>query len=269
MKNTLSVTIGLFILLLAGCLQMETKVKIDKNGAGTIEQVIVMRADMLAMLNSMQPDPAKKEAGLMDEKKLRAGAAKMGKGVRFVSANPIKNKVGEGYKVIYAFDDINAVKVSQTPNDALPQADGGQSKSGDQEFVTFQFKKGNPANLTINLYRKDEVEKSKKPEKEAEGEKPEKPEQMDPAMLEQFYRDMKLSMTVEPVGTIVDSTADFKTASSIILMDMDFNELLKSKEALDTLMKGKVDTLEDMKAFSQKYPGIKMETKEKIQVRFR
>ncbi len=261
---------GFCVLLLSGCLQMETKVKVDKQGAGTIEQTVVMRADMLAMMKGMQAaDPSKKDAGLIDEKKLRESAGKMGAGVRFVSVTPIKNDMGEGYKAVYAFDDINKVSVSQSPGEALPQAGmSGQQNEGNEEIVSFTFKKGNPANLTIKLNRKDAGEKGAKPQKQEEGEKPEKPD-MDPAMLEQFYRDMRLSMSLDVAGTIVETNADHRKGSTIVIMDLDLNALLKDKGAIDTLMKGQVDSIEGMKAFTKKYPAIKLETKEQIQVRFR
>jgi hypothetical protein len=92
---------------------------------------------------------------------------------------------------------------------------------------------------------------------------------MDPAMMEQFYRDMKLGISVEVGGSIVDTDADFRSGSAVQLVDIDFNSLMETPEALDLLNNSKMKTLEEMKAFSRKYPGLRLETKDAVKIRFR
>ena len=54
---------------------------------------------------------------VMNKADLERTAQRMGKGVRLVSAEPIKGANGfEGVKAIFAFDDINKIQVSQDPN---------------------------------------------------------------------------------------------------------------------------------------------------------
>ena len=54
---------------------------------------------------------------MMNKADLERTAKRMGKGVRLVSAEPIKGESGfEGIKAIFAFDDINKIQVSQGPN---------------------------------------------------------------------------------------------------------------------------------------------------------
>ena len=54
---------------------------------------------------------------MMNKADLERTAERMGKGVRLVSAEPIKGDNGfEGTKAIFAFDDINQIQVSQDPN---------------------------------------------------------------------------------------------------------------------------------------------------------
>jgi hypothetical protein len=262
----ISVIIVLAAVVLGGCIQTETKIKVDRNGSGTIERSLIMRSDVVQMLKSMQAfDPAKKDAGILDAEKLEKDAENLGPGVKFESAVPVKNKTGEGYKAVYSFRDIGTLKINQTPGDELPSSEmGGDRSAGSEEFVTFEFSKGNPATLLIHLYQKGEKA----------GEEEEDPEEgetaaMDPAMLEQFYRDMKLGISVEVVGTIVDTDADYRSGSSVTLLDIDFNNLMKTPEARELLSGGSMKSLEDMTAFSRKYPGLRLETKDTVNIRFR
>ncbi len=265
-------------LLLAGCLQTETKIKVDRNGAGTIERTVVLRSDVVEMMQSMQAfDPAKKDAGVFDEAKLRKDAANLGEGVQFVSASAIRNRMGEGYKVVYSFKDISRIRVNQTPGNDLPNTGmGSEGPGGSEEYLTFSFTKGNPARLQIRLYQGDEKETGGEKtgeweeveESEDEDEEEEDPA-MDAEMLKQFYGDMKLLLTVETGSSIVDTNADYRAGTTITLMDMDFGALIRNPEAFEILTRNKIQTLEQMKEFSRKYPGIRLETKEEVAVRFR
>lgn len=265
MRKFLVISIAAF--LLAGCLQMETKVKINKNGSGTIEQQMIVRSDMLQMFQGMQGG-GQKDGGLIDEKQLKSDAGKMGAGVRFVSVTPLKTDAGEGYKAVYAFDDVTKLKVNSMPGGPFAQGGmGAGTKKDEDDAVSFQFKKGSPSTLTI-LMKQDAGKKEGKKDREDKEEKGGQPE-MDPSMLEQFYKGMKISMVVEMQGTITDTNAEFRSGNTVTLIGLDFDSLLGNKEAMNTLMQGKVDSVEDMKAFTKKYPGIKIETKDKVQVSFK
>lgn len=262
------------ILVLSGCIQTETRIKVKKDGSGTIEKFVLMRADVVEMLASMQAfDPSKKDTGIMDEAELRADAVNLGEGVLFKSATPLKTSAGEGYKVVYTFKDVNKIKVSQTPGAEIPSADmGGGEKQGSGEYLSFNFKKGGTADLRIRLYQTDESPSADDADDEDDDDDMDSEvdeEQMDPGMLEQFYRDMKFSIFVEVEGTVVDTDADYRKGSVISLVHVDFSTLMKDPNALKSLTEGKVETLEEMKAFMKKFPGIELESKEDVRIRFR
>ena len=261
--------IFLMAVVLSGCIQTETKIMVDRNGSGTIERSLIMRSDVVEMLKKMQAfDPSKKDAGIFDEEKLNKDAEDLGPGVRLESAVPIKNKTGEGYKAVYSFKDLNTVKINQTPGDELPSSEmGGDKSGGSGEYVTFEFSKGNPATLLIRLYQMEKAEVSGEEEEEEENEAESSP--MDSSMLQQFFRDMKLAISVEVAGSIVDTDADFRTGSTVRLVDMDFNRLLNTPEALELLTDSKMKTLEEMKDLSRKYPGLQLESKDTVKIRFR
>ena len=255
--------------ILSGCLQSETKIKVDRNGAGTIERTMVLRSDVVEMMRSMQAfDTSKKDTGLLDEQKLRKDAEEMGQGVRFESVVPVKNKLGEGYRAVYSFSDISKIQISQTPGNDLPSGEMGETSSGTGEFMTFEFARGNPSALTVRLYQGGaDVEEEEEAEEETGEEFAD--ESMPAEIMEEFYKDLKILITHEVAGSVVDTNADYRSGSTITLMDMDFNALLENPEALNELNQKGVNSLEQMKEFTRKYRGVRLETKESVSVRFR
>ena len=75
---------------------------------------------------------------------------------------------------------------------------------------------------------------------------------------------MGLQTLVEVGGTITSTNADYFSGSLVTLVNMDFNPLLQNGEALEKLTTDKVNSLDELKEFSRKYPGLEMETKEQI-----
>lgn len=268
------------VLILSGCLQTETRIKVEKDGSGTVEQQVILRKDIVEMMQGMQASMGGTAPGgsaVYNEEKLKENANRMGPGVRMLEARALKTEVGEGYLVRYGFTDITRIRVPETPllGDTPPNQPSGISTEG--PVVTFKFSKGNPATLVVQ-FRKDEDSKQERgemsgkvegKEPEAEGEKEEESPEQDTAMMQELLRDMKLSLRVEVGGTITSTNADYRSGSIVTLLNVDFNPLLQNKEAFEKLTTDKVNSLDELKAFSRKYPGLQMETKEEVQIKFR
>lgn len=278
-------SIGLILsgLILGGCLQTETKIKVEKDGSGTVEQRVIMRKDIVEMMQGMQTamgGTASGGSGVFNEEKLKEDASQMGPGVRMLEARPITTDAGSGYMVRYGFTDINRLKVPETPLLGDTPANPAGGISTDRSIITFKFSKGNPATLEV-LFRKDtgpkesvaegqkRTENAIEEEEEAEEEEEEESSAQDIAMMQELLRDMKLSIRVEVNGTITSTNADYRSGSVVTLMDVDFNALLQNKEAFEKLTTDKVGSLDELKEFSRKYPGLQMETKEQVQIKFR
>jgi hypothetical protein len=110
----------LFTLLLAAvpltaCLDSTTLVKVKPDGSGTVEQTTLVNT---AALKGMMPGGGKDTGGPeINRADLERTAARMGKGVKLVSAEKATGAAGfEGTRAIYAFDDINEIQISQDPN---------------------------------------------------------------------------------------------------------------------------------------------------------
>ncbi len=205
-------------------------------------------------------------AQLMDEEKLRAHAAEMGEGVAFVSAEEYKEGDFSGYKAKYTFKDINKLKMNQNPAELMPMdtSEGGGITSTEQELITFVFKKGTPATLTISMPVPDKNTDTKK--------SADKASEMDAQTLEMMksiYKDMKINMEVVVQGTISESNATFKTGSTVTLIDIDFNKILADAKSFNALAKSDANTIEEMKALVKNVKGMKIEFQPKLNVKFK
>ena len=266
----------LFTIGLSGCLQIEKVVKLKPDGSGTVEETVVMGKEVIAQMQQMAAGfgdlggkkaekPADKGFELMDEKKLKDAADKMGDGVTFVSAKKIDNNKGSGFTAVYAFADINKLKLDQNPGDAMPSPGGvkaGEPPGGKkQEPVTFKFAKGSPAELVVKM----PTPEMKQPEKK---EQAPGMEDMAMQMMKQMFKDMKITMAVEVAGTITETNAEYKDGSRVTLMEMDFNKLLADPEKFKQLAKESPKTLQESKALMKGIDGVKIETAPEVKIRY-
>lgn len=215
---------------------------------------------------------------LMDEKKLKEAAGKMGEGVTFVSAQKLSTDKGEGYIATYAFKDVNKLRIDTNRSEALPDAGGpglgdpaGEAADAPKkpEFVTFQFKKGKVAELIVKTGSDQKAAETTEPK--AEKPEPEDApggEEMAMAMMQQMFKDMKVVIAVEVVGKVVKTDAEHVSGNRATLVEMDFNKLLANPEKFKALSKVNPESVEDVKAIVKDVEGIKVETKPSVSIQF-
>ena len=272
MKTLRALLVLLPALLLGGCIDVDKVVKLNPDGSGTITERVIMGKAVIEQMKSMaaafggKGDDATKGFNLADEKKAREQATKLGEGVTFVSVKKITNDKGEGAETVYAFKDINKVKIDQNPSSEMPSgpAGGPGPEKQKEEPITFKFTKGSPATLVATMPTPD-LSKAKK-EKEAAGAGM---EEMAAQMMQQMFKDMRMKMSVQVAGTITESNATYKTASEVTLMEMDFNKLLANPEKFKALTKAQPDTVEEMKKLLQGVDGVKVETAPVVTIKFK
>ena len=128
-----------------GCFSDHTTIKLNPDGSGTITSVTMMKAKALAQMKEMAKafgGENAKEPEFFTEKEAKEKAAKMGEGVTFVSREAIKDKDGEGQKVVYSFKDITKLKINEVSDPPGSGAEGApktEAKKG--EPITFKFSK--------------------------------------------------------------------------------------------------------------------------------
>lgn len=276
MRKAVNLGISVLVLLcLVSCVQVNTVIKVRKDGSGTVEETVVMTKESIKQMEAMASKFGMKEKDgslekgfqffNMDELKKKAG--NMGNGVTFDSAEKVAIGDKEGYQAVYKFSDINNLKVNQNPGDRVPSggAGGAGAQSKGKENIKFQFTKGRTAVLTIKMPSHEFKKKPKKEKKPVQ----EQELQQAMAMMSQFMKGMKVSVAVEVEGTIVDTNAALREGSRVTLMEMDFDKLLTNQDVFKKFIGASPESLEEAKKMMKDIPGIKIEPNQEVTIKFR
>lgn len=245
--------------LFGGCLNSGTIVRLKPDGSGTVEQTLLFNmAAAKMMMPGMQSQTT--QGGVLNEAEMKAAAAKMGEGVRFVSATPLKEGTFEGAKAIFAFDDINKIRVDQDPSVAGSSTGTFAAQSKPSNPLTFKHTRaGGNSVLTISL---DEGA-ARAPAGADAAAAGKGLENLDPAMMEMvksMFKGFHVNIALEIDGKIVKTNADYVEGSRITLLDIDMDALLQDPTALQALQ-GKAKpgaTLSELRPFLKSLKGVRI-----------
>lgn len=296
------IVIPLFVL--TGCIQVDTLIKVKKDGSGVIEETVLMNKafvqQMKAMMEEMatqmgqqmeqqadhqtsdekedgtpqkEKEPQKKPESfdIFNEKELKERAGELGEGVTYLSGSKIVTDDYEGYKAIYAFNDIQKIRINQNPGEKVPSGpqQGGSDAKTKKEYITFIYTKGKPSELLIKLPAQKPKEKSKDvPEDQTA---PPVDNEQAEAMMNQMkgiFEGMKIAVAVEVEGKIIETNATHREGSRVTLMELDFGKLIEMGEKFKKFSLSQPETLEETKQFMKDIPGIKVEFNEEIKITF-
>ncbi len=276
-----------------GCVQDTTVIHVKPDGSGTIEETTLFSNSMLELMESFsdsmavpetpkddqaKKDTAKKQtrddllAKMVKDAEMRA--ATFGKAVTFISAKPVKTESGSGYAALYAFQDINLVKVNQNPSDKVDGQKAEKSESPPrEEFLLFQFTKGSPAKLVISFpSQKDVVGDTSSPPDtpKADENSTRKEEDAQAAeMMKNLFQDMKVKISLHCEGTILKTNATYREDSTVILIEMDFGKIMSNAALLKKLNTVKPQSMEETKALLKNVEGLKIETNNPVTIEFK
>jgi hypothetical protein len=271
MKKLKTVFIFMFIsLLLAGCLQVETTINVNKDGSGTINEKVLMSKTFVNMIKefamAFQDSASTEEFVFFKDEEIIADAKDYGEDVKYVSHTLISNDAWEGFQAVYSFSDISIVRIQPDPDSKVGVNEEEPVITVDKEYYFFKFKKGDVAELIIDRpdleFTPDTVEDS---EYEAS-------EQNDEEMGEEFVKmmeGMKIDISIQVDGKITSTNASYTDGSKITLMKMDFGEMMKNKESFKEFRNKEPKNIEEMKKFLEKFPGMQIEVEKPISVKFK
>ncbi|MCK5707106.1 MAG: hypothetical protein KAI43_05585 [Candidatus Aureabacteria bacterium] len=283
--NRSSVKFTILLLLAVffnGCMSSNTIIKVKPDGSGTIEETVLMGKQfvqqMKAMMGQMKAQmPEGQDQGsaptemfnLYNIEKIKAKAKDLGEGVTYVESSEVVNETHEGYKAVYAFTDINNLKFNQNPGGNVPSGPGGTSNPNN-EYVTFNFTKGDPSLLVI-IPPKDNGENEAEIEENVAEDTSDAPEpgEAEMAQMKQMFDGMKIALYLEIDGEIVKTNATHVDKNRITIMEMDFGELIQNAEKFKEYAKAKPKTVEESKELMKDMPGIKIDLNEKMEVQFK
>jgi len=254
--------------VLAGCFDVTTKVKVKPDGSGTIEQTFLISKAAL----EMQQSGKKKKEPFHNPTQLKKEAAELGNGVEYVSSKKVSTDDFEGYTVVYKFSDISALKLSDDFGEKVSSKKKTASDEAPRQktYTTFAFQKGAESELVINMPPKASTVKQDKTDEETTDAESDSLAESGLAMMRLFFRGMKIATYIEPQGEIVSTNAHLRDGNRITLAEVEFEKMFADTSTLRYLRKMKDDNSpEAMREVMRNVPGIKLETAEKITVRFR
>lgn len=247
----------------SGCFQMTTLVRVNADASGTIEQRLVLSPAALAQMrqlailggsNGRPLDP-------ISEDQARAETVRLGPGTTLVSSAAIDEAAGKGRASVYAFTDVNQLRINPQP--AAPggirlRADGIDSNGKAITFTLVHQANGH-ALLTVmvpmpdlpatGLSSRDGV---------ASGQQI--------AMLKQMFGGAHVTIAVEPAGTLVRTTSPFVDGSRVTLLDIDLDRLLENDALVARLQA--TESAEALKAILRDAPGLKVNFDRAITIEF-
>lgn len=247
--------------LLPSCLQHETTIHIQKDGSGTLVEETRFGAQAVAMMTQMSAaDPSKDPLKqLMSDEKAKKRATTMGDGVTFEKAEMIDKDGSKGARMTYKFKDINKLLITSSGglDDMAPEGTP-KPETPKQEPIKFTY---DGDDLTVALPQ------PKVDEKAANTPKPEMPDNPQAeAMAKQMMSDMKVTLKIVADSGIEKTDATHHTGNTVTLMEMDMGKVLNTPGAFKKLQSvPKGDTKAAMDAMKG-IDGMKMETKEKIEI---
>lgn len=265
------------VAFLGGCFQVETKVRVNPDGSGTVEERMLMSDKVIKQIDEMSrafagPEAKSEPFTLHDQKELRKRAGTMGEGVKFVSSKAISSNGYTGYRAVFSFRDINKLRLSQEGPKKSAESSGEQEKSGGKPFA-FRFTPGKEARLVVVQSKNEPSERKEEPkagtEATPEGQEAKPtltPEQEREAM--EMVKGMRFSMVVEVNGKVLSSNATHRDGSRVTVIEFDLDKMGNDPEKLRILKNADPTNYAGMKELMKSFPGIKADLNDQIEIVF-
>lgn len=249
--------------ILSGCFQSKRVIEVNKDGSGKIIETFLISSEMGNLGGGT--------ATFHDPEQLKMNSAKYGMGVKYVSSKEVMSGRLMGYQVTYAFSDIEKLTL---PEDATAGLMSMGMEDSEPSYLQFKFHQGGKAKLEI-IFPEEEMEELDSSEEitwedEDEIENISEAEQQQALQMAQMlYADMEVSTKIVVNGTITDSDADFINKNEVTLQEIIFAELMKDENSIHLLNKMEEMYPKKMENIMKNFPGMKIETKDKVTIEFK
>jgi hypothetical protein len=260
------------VLVMSGCFSTSWLITLRNNGSGSIEMEYRLDREVVGMMQGMGGEEAETETPmsseeLLDSQELDEMASSLGEGVRFVSAEPLpENESYLGYTAVFEFDDINSLGLD--PVQGAPEQQAGEFEEEEEEPpFTFRFTPGRPAELEVMMAGDEDGA-----EEESAGteEMPGSAEQENmAAMMKPYFRSMSFLVQLKIDGSIRNTNASYRDGNTITLMDMDMGKIVDDQQLFNKVMNSESGIGDEEMLAELERAGIRIESKDRITVRFR
>ena len=266
MKKTWAILLTTALtVMLAGCISVETTVKLNRDGSGQIVEKIGIGKQMASFASSMSDEAGGEKP--FSEEQFKKSAKDFGPGVRFVSMSEGEGEQMKYFEVVYDFDDINKIGIDQNQGNRVP-APAEQGKQKTKETMTFAFTPGEDySTLKIRLPKSntDGLEESMTEPEQASPEM----EEAELAMMKMMFQGMRFAVRIDCEGEIIETNATNVEGNTVTLLDMNFDKIVNDADKLKRLNAKKPSGIEEVKELLKDIEGLKFELQENVTVRFR
>lgn len=271
--------ISIFSLLLAGaifftgCIEINTLITVNKDGSGTVEETVLLTREVINMISEFQKSfsdstSETKPFEFYNPEELEGQASNFGGKVKYLSSHEVSTENKSGYVVTYGFSDINELKINQNPDSRVKLEAVSEEPEVVKEFVTFSFKKGEPAEVRIRMPEDKKLTGDVNAETDSALQTMEADSVNLTEQIAAIFKDLRMSMTLKVNGDITKTNAEYRDGSIITLLDVNFSELLGNAEKLKEFRKVNPQNFEQVKEILKGIPGIKVEFNNPVFVQF-
>lgn len=248
-------------LVLAGCIEHDVVISVNKDGSGTVTERTTVASAMLDQMAALGGEAGGMADQFVDREAAEKRAAEMGEGVSVESAEAIEANGRKGGRVVFAFADIN--KLTYNFGGGMDDMGGAMGDGEDeedaeeQEPMKFEFADG-----VLTMKNPQDADA-------AEGVEAPESEEMDDqslAMAKQMMGDMRLSMKLSFPGGIKETNASHVDGDTVTLMEMEMGKLLEDPEKFRKLSAAQPETPAEIQAAVKGIEGVKVESAEEIRV---
>ena len=247
-----------------GCFQLATVVHVKSDASGTIDQRLLFSPAALSQLTqlSMLGGTNGRPVDPTSEAQARTDAARLGPGATFVSSAPISDGAWQGRESVYAFTNINQLRVNPqpaAPGDITVRGDGIDSRG---KAITFSLAAQPNGNALLTIA----VPLPELPSGGLAGSRDAGTSAGQVATLKQVFGGAHVHIEVEPAGTLVRTSSPYVNGSRVTLLDVDLDRLLKDETLLPRLQAAKSE--DEMKAILREAPGLEITFDRTITIEF-
>ena len=257
--------------VLSGCLQSTTLVKVNADGSGTVETQALMTTAALAQVRQLAGAFGGTDAKPFDpfsEQQMRDLASQMGEGVALVSTRPLQSPSAEGREAIYSFRDVSKLRLTQAPAaPGGPSARAGAIGAGGQsDAMTLAMSKTAAGNALLTLHLGGNPLAGladRTGAGDAQNGLPLPADQI--ALMQPMLAGMRVTLSVEPAGRLVKTSSPYVEGNTVTLFDIEMDALLNDA-AFKQLQTAK--TSQEAKDALKSIKGVKLVLDPEITIEF-
>ena len=239
------------------CFHMTTVLKVNADGAGTIEHTMVFTPAAIAQLRQFAAFAGGRGGQTFDplsEEQARALANVIGEGVTYVSSRPVTADTLQGRASTYAFGDVNQLKISTQP--ATPRGVSAPGLTA-SDAVTFSLMNEPGANPVLHIQVPEPNWIGTIGTLNANGQL---------ALIKTVLAGARILLAAEPATPLVKTSSPYVDGQRVTLLEVDLDTILKDETLVPRL--SAATTQEEVMEIMRHATGLKINLDREITIEF-